>query len=89
MPSSYKGKKRVIQFGVPGSPDIIAIYHGYFVGIEMKRPGGKQNENQKAFQKNVEYAKGFYFVAESLEDIDNNLKKIYGRITRGISTTSN
>lgn len=72
----YKGKKRYIQFGLPGSSDLIAIVEGIFVGIEVKRPGGKQSDYQKAFQRNVEEAKGIYILAFSWDDVTKIINQI-------------
>lgn len=69
-------KTRFIQFGLPGSSDIIAIVRGRFVGIEVKGPRGKQNEAQQAFQRNVEDAGGVYILAYSWEDVEKLITKI-------------
>lgn len=76
MPAMYQGKTRMIQFGAKGSPDIIAILNGFFVGIEVKRPGNKQNESQKAFQRNIEGAGGYYILATSPEDLEDKINEI-------------
>lgn len=76
MPASYKGKTRMIQFGATGSPDIIAIYKGMFVGVEVKRIGGVQSEAQKAFQRNIESAGGYYILATSPEELEDKINKI-------------
>jgi hypothetical protein len=70
--STYKGKERFMRFGALGSPDIICIIKGRFVGIEVKRPGGKQNPNQLQFQKDLEKAGGLYVLAYSLDDVIKN-----------------
>lgn len=57
------------RFGAVGSPDIIAIVGGYFVGIECKSPTGKQSEKQIEFQKKVERAGGQYILVRSVEDV--------------------
>jgi hypothetical protein len=67
--STYKGKNRFFHFGAIGSPDIICVIKGQFVGIEVKRSGGKQNENQINFQKDLEKAGGIYILAYSLDDV--------------------
>ena len=67
--AEYKGKTRFIQFGTPGSTDIIAIVRGIFLGIEVKGPRGKQSDYQKAFQRNVEEAGGIYVLAFSWNDV--------------------
>lgn len=62
-----------IRYGFPGSPDIICVINGQFVGIEVKAKGEKQNENQVLFQKSLEEAGGKYILAYSLDDVINNL----------------
>ncbi len=58
-----------IKFGTPGSPDIIVVKEGIFIGIEVKRPGGKLSPNQKLFCDALIAAGGRYVVAQSLEDV--------------------
>ena len=49
----------------PGLPDLIAIGRGLILFIECKRPGGKQTEYQKTFQREVEANGGIYCLWES------------------------
>lgn len=56
-----------------GSPDIICVIDGKYVGIEVKRPKGIQSESQKEFQKNLERAGGRYILARSIDDVINLL----------------
>ena len=69
MQGEHKGKKWFMRFGALGSPDIIAVVGGQFIGIEVKAPKGKQSDHQKEFQKNLEAAGGRYILAYSLEDV--------------------
>lgn len=73
MMSSYKGKDRFMRFGHPGSPDIVCVIKGQYVGIEVKDVKGKLNENQLIFKEQLEKAGGRYIVARSLTDVDNYL----------------
>jgi hypothetical protein len=57
------------RFGALGSPDIVCVIKGQFVGIEVKAPKGKQSEHQKEFQRNLEADGGKYVLAYSLEDV--------------------
>jgi hypothetical protein len=57
------------RFGAAGSPDIICVIKGQYVGIEVKAPKGKQSEHQKEFQRQLEEAGGKYLLAYSLEDV--------------------
>lgn len=58
-----------IPSGVLGLPDIICVIKGIYIGIEVKVPGGKQSDNQKAFQESLEKAGGIYILAYSLDDL--------------------
>lgn len=58
-----------VRYGTPGSPDIIVVQNGIFIGIEVKRPGGKLSPNQKLFCDALLKAGGRYIVAHSLEDV--------------------
>jgi len=57
------------RFGAVGSPDIMWVVDGQFVGIEVKGYGGKQSPAQKEFQVNLMLAGGKYILAFNLEDV--------------------
>jgi hypothetical protein len=57
------------RFGALGSPDIICVIDGQYVGIEVKAPKGKQSDHQKEFQRKLEAAGGKYILAYSLDEI--------------------
>jgi hypothetical protein len=57
------------RFGATGSPDIVCVINGQYVGIEVKAPKGKQSEHQKAFQEELERAGGIYILAHSLDEV--------------------
>jgi hypothetical protein len=46
---------------------------GQFIGIEVKAPKGKQSENQKEFQRQLEAVGGRYILAYSVDDVMNFL----------------
>jgi hypothetical protein len=52
-----------------GSPHIICVINGQFAGIEVKAPKGKQSDDQKEFQKNLEATGGKYILAFDLDDV--------------------
>jgi Holliday junction resolvase len=62
-----------MRFGASGSPDIVAVIHGRYVGIEVKAAKGKQSENQMQFQRELEAAGGIYLLVKSIEDIEIGL----------------
>jgi Holliday junction resolvase len=53
----------------PGVPDIIGIYQGRLLGIEVKVPRGQPSENQKQFIAAINRAGGIAFVARSVDDV--------------------
>ena len=55
--------------GTPGSPDIVCVIEGQFVGIEVKDEKGKLNPNQVAFKERLEAAGGKYVLARSVDDV--------------------
>jgi hypothetical protein len=57
------------RFGATGSPDIICVINGQYVGIEVKAPKGKHSEHQKEFQRQLEEAGGKYMLAYALDDV--------------------
>lgn len=56
-----------------GVPDIICIIKGQFVGIEVKKPDGKQSPDQKIFEKECNKNGGKYILARSVEDVMKGL----------------
>lgn len=51
-----------------GVPDLMMIYRGYFIGLEIKTKKGVQSDDQKEFQAKCMKAGGFYFVIRSVEE---------------------
>jgi len=52
-----------------GVPDIILIKNGRFIGIEVKRPGGKLSDHQIDFQRMCIKNGAEYIIATSVEDV--------------------
>lgn len=61
---------RRVRYGVgnPGGADLIGMYNGRFVAIEIKTPIGKQTEEQRMFQRLVESKGGIYVVLRSVDE---------------------
>ena len=57
------------RFGALGRPDIVCVVNGQYVGIEVKAPKGRQSENQKILQAQLEAAGGRYILAYSIDDV--------------------
>lgn len=74
FPGEYKGKKRFVRFtSIKGVSDILGIYKGRLLAIEVKRPGEKPTVDQLAFMESVKAAGGIAFVARDLGDVIHGL----------------
>lgn len=58
----------------PGVPDIIGVYKGRMIGIEVKTSNGKTSPYQDNFIKNINDAGGLAFVARSVDDVIEKLE---------------
>lgn len=68
MPVESKGSRRFIRFGATGSPDIIVVIKGQYIGFEIKDIKGKQSPGQTIFQESLEKAGGAYHVIRSIDE---------------------
>lgn len=61
---------RFIRFNdVVGCPDILCCLGGRFVGVEVKRKGGRLRPEQAACMDSIRKAGGLAFVARSVDDV--------------------
>lgn len=75
MAGEYQGKRRFMRMNSqPGCPDILCCLGGRFVGIEVKREGGKPTEAQLLALDAVRKAGGLAFVARSVREVEVALK---------------
>lgn len=56
-------------FQMPGLPDLVVCAEGRFLGIEVKRPGGKPTAVQDAVHAAIRRAGGQVIVATGAEDL--------------------
>jgi hypothetical protein len=75
FPETATTARRFIKAGALGSPDIVCVINGQYVGIEVKGAKGRQSDNQKEFQRRLEAAGGKYVLAYSLDDVLNAFPK--------------
>ena len=61
------------MMGTKGVPDILGIYKGQFLGIEVKTEKGKVSPEQEAFLENIRKHGGIGFVARSIDDVIDHL----------------
>lgn len=71
---SKTGRHGFKTASVDGISDIMGIYKGYPIAVEVKRPGGKPTEKQTDFLTNFAKAGGIAMVASSLEEMIKDLK---------------
>lgn len=64
-----KAFRSMPKYSLAGFPDIMVIKDGYFIGLEVKKPKGRQSANQKEFEKNCKQAGGEYYVVRSIDDV--------------------
>ncbi len=68
---SFTREGGMYRYGAIGSPDIICVINGQYVGIECKSSFGKQSDGQIEFQKKLEKEGGKYILAYSIDDVIN------------------
>lgn len=56
-------------YSTNGVPDIICCYRGRFLGLEVKRPGGKLTELQKRSLDRINTAGGIARRVDSVDDV--------------------
>ena len=78
----YHFKVHGSKFMPSGIADIISCVNGHFVGIEVKRPGAKneQSEQQKIHERNVKKSGGIYILADCLEDVTSVVEPLLKEI---------
>ena len=74
----YHFKVHGSKFMPSGIADIISCVIGRFVGIEVKRPGAKneQSEQQKIHERNVIKSGGIYILADCLDDVTSVIEPL-------------
>ena len=59
-----------VRFGVggPGGADLLGIWNGKFVAVEVKTETGRQSPDQRTFQQLVESKGGEYVILRSVDE---------------------
>ena len=58
----------------PGVPDLIIIYRGRVVAIELKAPGGTRSPAQKLMHARLSAAGALVYTATSIEEVESFLR---------------
>lgn len=77
--ATYKGKERLIRMNRAGTSDILGVYHGKFIAIEVKLPKTIKSvtEAQKMFLQAIRDHGGIAGVATTPEDALSLLNSTY------------
>lgn len=51
-----------------GTPDIMGVYRGMFLGVEVKIGVDRQSDDQKRVERSIKAAGGFYILARNFPD---------------------
>lgn len=63
--------------GRRGSPDIVGVYKGKFIGIEVKTSTGKQSSDQKEAQTKIEESGGVYLLIRGVDELQVALQALH------------
>lgn len=69
-----------VRFGLfPGSADLVGLFRGRFVAVELKTPVGRQSKEQRQWQGVVEDHGGIYVLVRSEDDARALLADLHRR----------
>lgn len=69
-----------VRFGLGnGSADLIGVFRGRFVAVEVKTPTGRQSEDQQRWQSLIEGKQGIYALVRSEDDARALLAELHRR----------
>ena len=60
---------RYFKTGKAGLSDIIALFKGKFIGLEVKTKTGRQTQSQKKAEREIKEAGGEYHIVRSIADV--------------------
>lgn len=74
----HKGKKRFVKFsGADGITDLVGVLpNGKFIGIEIKRPGGKPKPHQEEFMRMIIRNNGVAFWVDSVDQLIEKISEL-------------
>jgi hypothetical protein len=68
-PGRIRNRKVVAKAKRLGISDLIWVYHGIYIALEVKTETGKQSPGQKLFQHDIQTAGGLYYLVTSIHDV--------------------
>jgi hypothetical protein len=63
------GRRGGVSYGTPGAPDIVIVFDGVYIGLEIKQPGKKLSEKQKEFKDKLLRAGGEWWTVDRFEQL--------------------
>lgn len=71
-------RKSRSKYAINGTSDILGVYRGRFLAIEVKTPQTKNrpSEDQRMFIERINYHGGIAFIATSVEDVQQALESL-------------
>ena len=75
-PKRRQYRKANSKYQFKGISDILGIYKGKFLAIEVKQPKKKPTKDQQTFIDNIIKQGGIAFVAASVEEVVNEFKAV-------------
>ena len=69
-------RKQKAKYYINGVADILGIYRGKFLAIEVKTDKGIVSDDQTLFLNNINKNGGIGFVARSLDDVRKKFKEV-------------
>ena len=64
-----------------GLPDVIGIYKGQFIGVEIKIGKDRQSDYQKEREQEINEAGGLYFIAKTFDQIKPLLDVVFTKVS--------
>lgn len=64
-----------------GLPDVIGIYKGQFIGVEIKIGKDRQSDYQKEREQEINAAGGLYFIAKTFDQIKPLLDVVFTKVS--------
>ncbi len=68
--------RKASPYFTKGCADILALFNGKLLAIEVKSAKGKLSDHQKEFLHNVNINGGYSMIARSIEDVEAKLKHL-------------
>jgi hypothetical protein len=76
---AFRADGTALWYGTPGMADLLVLARGTFVAVELKSEKGRQQANQRKYEKQVQAAGGIYVLARDLETVKSAVEGALSR----------